>query len=206
MKTIDWTLCLIADAKIAGRNILSHIKEAVEAGVTIVQLRAKTLEIREFLELALQTQEILRTKNIPLIINDRIDVALSSDASGAHLGQEDLPLPLARRIMGRNKLIGTSVNTLEEARQAELHGADYLGVGPVFFTPTKIDQKPILGIPGLKRIRDGVKTPILAIGGITSENAGEIMASGANGIAVVSAILEAKDISAATKELLSSIK
>lgn len=207
MKTFNWKLCLIADAEACSRkNLLFIIQEAVEAGVTLVQLRAKKLRIREFLEFAIKTSEILRPRNIPLIINDRIDIALSCEADGVHLGQEDLPLAFARKLLGKNRLIGLTVNTTEEAIKAEAERADYLGVGPLFFTSSKKNLRPILGLDGLKAIREKVKIPILAIGGINAQNAGDVIASGADGVAVISAILGANDISRATRELLNAVK
>lgn len=206
MKTIDWRLCLVADAEASGnRNLISIIREAVDAGVTLVQLRGKKMDIRAFLNLAIQTSEFLKSQNIPLIINDRIDVALACEADGVHLGQEDLPLPIARKIIGRDKLIGISVSTVTEAEKSEAEGADYIGVGPIFFTSSKKNLRSILGFEGLKAIRNKVKIPILAIGGIKAENAGEVIASGANGIAVISAIMDAKNISEATRNLLEAI-
>lgn len=206
MKTIDWRLCLVADAEASGnRNLISIIREAVDAGVTLVQLRGKKMDIRAFLNLAIQTSEFLKSQNIPLIINDRIDITLACEADGVHLGQEDLPLPIARKIIGRDKLIGISVSTVTEAEKSEAEGADYIGVGPIFFTSSKKNLRSILGFEGLKAIRNKVKIPILAIGGIKAENAGEVIASGANGIAVISAIMDAKNISEATRNLLEAI-
>jgi len=206
MKTINWKLCLVADSDTAGeRNILSIIEEATDEGVTLVQLRGKKLRTREFLELALKASEFLGAKNIPLIINDRIDIALSCNAAGVHLGQQDLPLLYARKILGENKLIGITINTAKEAMAAEERGADYLGVGPVFFTTTKKELKPLLGLEGLRAIKEKVKIPILAIGGINPDNAGDVIATGVEGIAVVSAIQAAEDVRKATRELVEAI-
>ena len=207
MGSIDWTLCLIADTEFAsGRDIIRLTDAAVKEGVTLVQLRAKNLPARDFLHLALKLSEKLRRKKTPLIINDRVDIAFSCGAAGVHLGQDDLPLPYARKILGRHKLIGISVNTAEEAQSAEEEGADYLGVGPVYFTPTKKSGKPSLRLEGLRAIREKVRIPILAIGGINHKNASKVMACGADGIAVISAIWGAKNIHQATKELLAAIK
>ena len=207
MGSVDWTLCLIADTKFAsGKDIIRLTDEAVEEGVTLVQLRAKNLSARDFLHLALRLSENLRRKKTPLIINDRVDIAFSCGAPGVHLGQDDLPLPYARKILGRDKLIGISVNTPEEALSAEEEGADYLGVGPVYFTPTKKNGKPSLGLEGLRAIREKVRIPILAIGGINHKNASTVTACGADGIAVISAIWGAKNIRQATKELLAAIR
>lgn len=197
----------MADSEAAGnRNLISIIREAVDAGVTLVQLRGKNLEIRAFLNLAVQASEFLKSRNIPLIINDRIDVALACEADGVHLGQEDLPLPIARKIMRKERLIGISVNTIKEAEEAEAEGADYIGVGPIFYTSSKEDLRSILGFEGLKAIRNKVKISILAIGGINARNAGDVIVSGADGIAVISAIVDAKNITEATRNLLEAIR
>jgi thiamine-phosphate pyrophosphorylase len=207
MKQIDWTQCLNADTEFrAGRNILPVVEDVVLSGVTLVQLRVKDLPSRDFFNLALKLSRLLKPQNIPLIINDRADIALASSASGVHLGQDDLPLPAARKLLGPDKIIGISVNTASEALAAEKESADYLGVGPVYPTSTKKDLKSILGPPGLKAIRDTIHIPILAIGGINVENVSEVMASGADGVAVISAILGAEDIGRATKELLEAIQ
>jgi thiamine-phosphate pyrophosphorylase len=207
MKRVSWTLCLIADVEAAGRRKLTVlIEKAVDAGATLVQLRSKKLSSRHFFDLALLTSEVLRRKNIPLIINDRLDIALACDADGVHLGQEDLPLHLGRKLLGRQKIIGITVNTAEEAIEAEASGADYLGVGPVFFTATKERLKPVLGLEGLRAIRKKVRLPILAVGGIKAENAAEVMATGVDGIAVASFILGSKDVRGATRELLRAVR
>lgn len=203
MKRIDWRLCLVADIGAAGkRDIVAIIHEAADAGATLIQLRGKNCETRKFLDLALQTSGILKPKGIPLIINDRADVALACGAEGLHLGQQDLPLVHARKILGEDRLIGISVNTLEQAKAAESGGADYLGVGPVYFTSSKDKLPTILGLKGLRTFREKVQIPILAIGGITAENAGDVISSGADGIAVISAIMDANNIIEATQTLL----
>jgi len=196
----------VADAESAGeRNILALIQEAVRGGATMIQLRAKTLSLREFLRISLEASKLFKRENIPLIINDRIDIALACQATGVHLGQEDFPLSFARKILGKKKLIGISVNTEEEALEAEKKGADYLGVGPIFPTPSKKDLKQLLGLDGLRRIREKIKIPILAIGGINAKNAREVIKAGADGIAVISAIMGAEDIRRATRELREAI-
>jgi thiamine-phosphate pyrophosphorylase len=203
---INWKLCLVADAEAAGeRNILTLIQEAIEGGVTLVQLRAKKLSIRKFLEISIEASKLLKREDIPLIINDRIDIALACQSVGVHLGQEDLPLSFAQKILGKKKLIGISVNTEEEALEAEKAGADYLGVGPIFPTLSKTDLKPLLGLDGLRRIREKIEIPILAIGGINKKNAREVIKAGADGVAVISAIMGAEDIRKATRELREAI-
>ena len=204
MREIDWRLCLVADAEAAGkRDLVAIVRDAADAGVTLIQLRGKTLDTRDFLDLALQTSGILKPRGIPLIINDRADVVLASGADGLHLGQQDLPLAYARKILGRERLIGISVNTIEEARAAESGGAGYVGVGPIHFTSSKEKLPTILGLEGLRSIREKVHIPILAIGGIDTNNAKAVITSGADGIAVISAIMGADNISEATEKLLS---
>ncbi len=206
MKKIDWSLYLIADVEaVKERNMLSLIKEATEGGVSVVQLRAKKLNTLEFLEISLNLRQFLKQRKIPFIINDRLDIALAIEADGVHLGPKDLPLRYARKLMGEGKIIGASVNYLEEAIKAEQEGADYLGVGPIYFTPTKEDLRPVLGVEGLIKIRERVKLPIIAIGGINKQNAPQVISKGADGVAVISAILASEDIRKAAKELLDAI-
>jgi thiamine-phosphate pyrophosphorylase len=204
MKKIDWRLCLVADMEAAGkRDIMAIVQEAAAAGVTLVQLRGKHCEAREFLDVAVRMNGLLKPKGIPLIINDRSDIALACEADGLHIGQQDIPLFYARKILGQNRLIGISVNTIEEAHTAEKEGADYVGVGPVYFTSSKDKIPTILGLEGLRAIREQVRIPILAIGGVTVKNARAVVDSGADGIAVISAIMGKDDIAKAAKNLLS---
>jgi thiamine-phosphate pyrophosphorylase len=148
---------------------------------------------------------VLRPKRIPLIINDRSDIAFLCGADGVHLGQDDIPLAAARKILGKSALIGVSVSSHKEALAAEAEGADYLGAGPLFPTLSKADLPPILGLAGLRKIRARVRIPILAIGGVTVGNAGEVVAAGADGVAVISAIASAKDPRRAASKLIESI-
>ena len=204
MKAIDWRLCLVADMEAAGkRDLVAIIQESVEAGATMIQLRGKNCTTREFLDLAVRISGFLNPKGIPLIVNDRADIALACEADGLHLGQQDIPLFFARKILGQNRLIGISVNTIEEAQTAEKEGADYVGVGPVYFTSSKDKLPTILGLEGLRSVREKVHIPILAIGGLTTENSRAVISAGADGIAVISAIMGEDDISEATKSLLS---
>ncbi|MFO7865566.1 MAG: thiamine phosphate synthase [Candidatus Aminicenantes bacterium] len=200
---IDWRLCLVADVDAAcGRNLVAVVEEAVQAGVTCVQLRAKHLDGGLFLALANNLAEILLPQKIPLFINDRVDVAASCRCQGVHLGQNDLPVPQARRILGEKSIIGISINTVQEAKRASQTGADYLGAGPVFQTRSKSTSYPVLGQKGLRTIRNAVDLPILAIGGISPDNAAQVFEAGADGIAVISAILGHGDIKEATGKLV----
>lgn len=203
---IDWRLCFIADSEAAaGRDILQLIAEAVEGGATIIQLRGKKWTSREFLDVGMEAFRFLTAKRIPLIINDRVDIALACGADGVHLGQDDLPLPCARKILGKDRIIGISVATPKEAEAAEMGGADYIGAGPVFGTLSKKDLGQLLGLECLRAIRKKVKLPILAIGGISAANLADVISAGADGVAVISAITAAKNPVQAAIEIIESI-
>jgi thiamine-phosphate pyrophosphorylase len=199
---IDYTLYLVTDRSLLdGRDIMDEVRKAVQGGVTIVQLREKEASSREFYQLAGIMHDYLREINIPLIINDRLDIALAVDAEGLHIGQDDIPLAAARRLLGKDKIIGLSVETLEQARQGEREGADYLGVGPVYYTATKKDINKPLGLEFLSQCRQNTSIPLVAIGGISSRNLAQVKRSGVNGAAVVSAILGNADVEKAAREL-----
>jgi thiamine-phosphate diphosphorylase len=204
---IDWRLCFIADSEAAaGRDVLQLVVEAVEGGATIIQLRGKKWTSREFLEIGLKAVRFLRSKKTPLIINDRVDIALACDAHGVHLGQDDIPLAHARAVLGKKKIIGISAATPEEAKAAEKGGADYIGVGPVFDTMSKTDPGPILGPAGLSEIRKRVRIPMIAIGGISVANVSEVISAGADGVAVISAIASAVDPKKEATKFIESIE
>ncbi|PID75445.1 MAG: thiamine phosphate synthase [Deltaproteobacteria bacterium] len=188
----DYTLYLVTDRGLSlGRSSLDIVEEAVGGGVTCVQIREKTCSAREFVGEAKGLQNLLKPVGIPLIVNDRIDVAMAVGAAGVHLGQQDIDLRDARKILGADFIIGISVESVEDALTAEAGGADYLGVSPVFATSTKRDTAPALGLSGLAAIRETVDLPLVAIGGINHRNCAEVIAAGADGIAVVSAIVSA---------------
>jgi thiamine-phosphate pyrophosphorylase len=199
---IDYSLYLVTDRKLArGRTTLEVVQAAVRGGVTCVQLREKSCSTREFIEEARAIKGFLSASAIPLIINDRVDVALGIQADGVHLGQTDMPLSMARSIVGSGMLIGISAESLQDAVEAEKMGADYLGVSPIYDTPTKTDTAPSLGLEGLHRIRSAVKLPLVGIGGLNLTNAGEVVANGADGVAVVSAIVSAENCETAARRL-----
>jgi len=186
-------LHLVTDRSLSlGRSLVEVVREAVAGGVTCVQLREKDCSTREFLEEALLLKELLRPQGLPLIINDRVDIALAIGADGVHLGQSDLPILHARRLLGPDCLIGISAESLDDALEAEQQGADYIGISPVFSTPTKTDTAPALGLEGLRRIREQVRIPLVGIGGINLSNARQVIDAGADGVAVVSAIMSAE--------------
>jgi len=204
--TKDYSLYLVTDRGLSrGRTTLQIVAAAVAGGVTCVQLREKTCSTREFIEQARAVQSFLKSRGIPLIINDRIGVALAVKADGVHLGQNDMPIETARDILKDSMFIGISAETLENAVEAEKCGADYIGVGPIFPTNTKADAASPLGPEGFLEIRKAVKIPLVAIGGLNQENAGDIVRKGAEGIAVVSAIVSADDPENAARELKNMI-
>lgn len=204
---IDWRLCFIADSEAAaGRDLLQLVAEAVEGGATIIQLRGKKWTSRDFLGLGSKAVRLLRSKKIPVIINDRLDIALACEADGVHLGQDDMPISYARKLLGKDRIIGISAATPVEAEAAERGGADYIGAGPVFSTSSKRDLGPPLGLQGLRTIRQKVQIPILAIGGISSANVSDVVSAGADGVAVISAIASAPNPKTAATELIESIE
>ncbi|MEN6441512.1 MAG: thiamine phosphate synthase [Syntrophobacter sp.] len=205
-REIDYSLYLVTDRVLAGGRCLDEIvRQSIEGGVTVVQLREKNLGTRDFLARAVALRRVTCEMGIPLIINDRVDIALACEADGVHLGQEDMDSATARRLVGKNMIIGVSVNTPKEAMEAEGAGADYLGAGPVFATPTKTDTSPPTGLSGIGEIRRVVGLPLVAIGGISSANAGEIVRCGADGVAVVSAIIASKHPGLSAREILAEV-
>ncbi len=206
-RRIDWTLYLVTDPGLArGRPMGEIVRAAVEGGVTVVQIRDKGGTSRALYEEALEMRRLLDALNRPLIVNDRLDIALAVGAAGVHLGQGDLPCAAARRIAGRRMVIGVSVSTVDEAVAAERDGADYVSVSPVFPTPTKTDTPAPAGLAGLRAIRLSVALPVVAIGGANAGNAADLVAAGADGVAVVSAIMSASDPRGAAKEILQAIR
>ena len=201
-QNIDYSLYLVTDQGLArGGSTLEIVKAAVSGGVSCVQLREKECPTLEFIEQAMAIKKFLSAEGIPLIINDRLDVAQAINADGVHLGQTDMPLDMARAIVQDSMIFGISAESLEDAVEAEKGGADYLGVSPIYATPTKTDTAPPLGLQGLRQIRAAVNIPLVGIGGLNRDNAAEAIRNGADGIAVVSAIVSAGDPQAAAAEL-----
>ncbi len=199
---MNWILYVITDAQLArGRSHREVIRAAIAGGATVVQYREKAGTTRQLIEEAQALRDLTRQLGVPLIVNDRVDIALAVDADGVHVGQDDMPAPIARKLMGPGKIVGVSATNLEEALQAERDGADYLGAGPIFATPTKPDAAPPIGLDGLAEICRRVSIPVIAIGGINEENAAAVIEAGADGIAVVSAVVAAPDVEAAARRL-----
>ena len=202
--SIDYSLYLVTDDSSNKRKFLKTIEEAILGGVSVVQLREKEASSLYFYNIALKVKEITDKYNIPLIINDRIDIALAIDAEGVHLGQSDLPCKIARKIIG-NKILGISASNIDEAVTAEAEGATYIGSGAIFNTKTKDDADSVT-IEELTSIVQSVNIPVVAIGGINEKNAHKLKDTGINGISVVSAIMQSENPKIASENLLNIIK
>ncbi|MEN6566469.1 MAG: thiamine phosphate synthase [Veillonellales bacterium] len=205
-KTVkDYRLYLVTDRSLLReKDFCQSIEQAIIGGVTFLQLREKSLSTLEFYRQAVQVKALAAKYNIPFVINDRLDIALAVDADGLHIGQDDMPLEAARRLLGPEKIIGVSAATVEEAVLAEKQGADYLGVGAVFATATKTDADTV-NLEELRRIKQQVTIPVVAIGGINESNVQQAMAAGIDGVSVVSAILGRDDIQQAANHLFQLI-
>jgi len=203
----DYSVYLVTDRQLSrGRTTAEVVGAAIRGGVSCVQLREKNCSTRDFIEEALAIHELLHQHKIPLIINDRVDVALAVKANGVHLGQTDMPCIAARRLLPDSMIIGISTESLDDAIKAEKDGADYLGVSPIYATPTKTDAAPPLGLEGLRAIRAAVDVPLVGIGGLNAANTKEVIQNGADGVAVVSAIVAADDPEDATRGLVEIVK
>jgi thiamine-phosphate pyrophosphorylase len=195
-------LYLVTDRTLCGQRSLEYlIGQALEGGVAYVQLREKNVSTRFFIEEARNIKALTSRYRVPLIINDRLDVALAVEAEGVHIGQDDMPYAAARKLMGPQSIIGLSVETWDDVVKAQELDVDYLGVSPVFATPTKTDTKGSWGLEGVARIRTYSRHPLVGIGGLNASNAHDVIMAGAECIAVVSAICAAPDTFRATREL-----
>jgi thiamine-phosphate diphosphorylase len=194
-------LYVITDPHLGGGHLMGA-RAALQGGARIIQLRDKEATTRQLVEYAQSLRTLTREYGALLIINDRLDVALAVEADGVHLGQDDLPVALARRIAGERLIIGVSAETVEEALRAEADGADYLGVGPMFATDTKPDAGVPVGPERLRAIKERVSIPVFGIGGITLQNAPQVLMAGADGICVISAIFTAPEPVQATRQLV----
>ena len=188
-----------------GRTLLEVVRESLDGGVTMLQLREKTLEEGAFLEEARALQALCRERHVPFIVNDNVDIARAMGADGVHVGQEDMAAKKARAILGPDKILGVSAHNPEEARKAQEDGADYLGCGAAFVTGTKLDAKPITA-EMMKAVTESVEIPVVAIGGITEDNIPKLTGRGLAGAAVVSAIFAAEDPRKASERLLEKIR
>ena len=185
-------------------NFLEKVETACRLGVTIIQLREKNLTTNQYYQLAKQVKEITDAYQIPLIIDDRLDVCLAVDAAGLHIGDDELPVSVARKVLGPEKILGVTAKTVKRALEAETSGADYLGTGAIFPTTTK-ENAPITLISTLKTICQRVAIPVVAIGGLTSENIDQLIGTGIAGVAVVRDLMQAEDIEAKTQAFLTKL-
>ncbi|WP_049546480.1 thiamine phosphate synthase [Streptococcus mitis] len=186
------------------QSFLEKIETACRSGVTIVQLREKNLTTNQYYQLAKQVKEITDAYQVPLIIDDRLDVCLAVDAAGLHIGDDELPVSVARQVLGPEKILGVTAKTVKRALEAEEGGADYLGTGAIFPTTTK-ENAPITLISTLKTICQRVAIPVVAIGGLTSENIDQLIGTGIAGVAVVRDLMQAEDIEAKTQAFLTKL-
>jgi thiamine-phosphate pyrophosphorylase len=201
MKNLDLSLYLVTDKSDDVEKFLKTIEEAIKGGVNVVQIREKTADTLDFYNLALKVKEITTKYNVPLIINDRVDIALAIDADGVHVGQSDMPCDVTRRLIGEDKILGVSAATVDEAKKAEKDGADYIGTGAVFPTATK-DDAPSVTKAELKEVVESVNIPVVAIGGINLENASQLNDTGIAGLSVVSAIMSSDNPKESSQKLL----
>lgn len=200
-------LYLVTDRALSlGRSLEEVVSEAVAGGVTIVQLREKDAPTGEFVQLGKRLKEILKPYGVPLIINDRVDVALAVDAEGVHIGQSDMPYEIARELLGPDKIIGLSVESMDDVAEANQFDVDYIGISPVYGTPTKTDTAEPFGLEGLRKAVAMSVHPTVAIGGMNKDTAAEVMQTGTDGIAVVSAISSALSPREAASDLLAIVK
>ncbi len=200
--TVDWRVYVLTDRTLAGSRPLPEIiRQAVAGGASVVQLRDKSASGRELYALGRELLPITRAADIPLIVNDRVDIALAINADGVHVGQDDLPAAIVRELIGSHRLLGVSVETVEQAQVAAAAGADYLGVGTVYATSTKPDTNPPIGVVGVAQIVQASSLPCVAIGGINATNAVPLVQAGVAGVAVISAVIAAADPALAAYQL-----
>lgn len=206
-RALDLSLYLVVGTPLpAGRSLQALVRDAIVGGVTVVQLRRKGEAARAFVEEARALRGVLHPLDVPLIVNDRVDVALAADADGVHVGQDDLRVADVRRLVGDRLYVGLSVTSVAEAHAVNPALVDYVGVGPVFETPSKPDAAPALGLQGVHDIYDVLRVPSVAIGGISPSNAADVVAAGVDGVAVISAICAAADPRGAAASLRAVVR
>lgn len=205
-QSIDYTLYLCTDRDLmSSKTIEESVEASIKGGCTLVQLREKDCSSKDFYELAVRVKKITDSYNVPLIINDRVDIAMAVDAAGVHVGQSDLPATVVRKIIGNDKIIGVSAANLNEAKKAVADGADYLGIGAMFTTNTKKDARDV-SINELMEIKNQVDIPVVAIGGINLKTVDKLKETGIDGIAVISAIVSQENVEEAAKQMYQAFK
>jgi len=197
------SIYLLTDPNLSsGRTHEEVVRESIAGGAKIIQLRDKIATTRKLIEIGKKLREITLKAGVIFIVNDRVDIALSVDADGVHLGEDDMPIAYARKILGEGKIIGISVDNVEKAKIAEAEGADYIALGPIFSTKTKINAGEPVGVEEIKKVKSIVRLPVIAIGGINLQNIQLVAMAGADSVAVISAVVGAPDIRRAMKELV----
>jgi len=204
-KQLSGLYVIIDTQALEGRSHVEAATQAIRGGAKTIQLRDKLLSTKELLPIAQELKKLCAEHNVLFIINDYLDLVLAADADGLHLGQDDLPIKVARKLLPIDKIIGSSTTTVDRAVAVESEGADYIAVGSIYPTPSKETAK-VVGLDRLRQIRQAVTLPLVAIGGITKDNVGEVMTAGANSVAIISAILQAKDIAAAARQIVDELE
>jgi thiamine-phosphate pyrophosphorylase len=205
-RRFDLSVYLVTDTRLSGpRGVAAVAAAAARGGVTIVQLRDPDATTRALIAAAGALQAVLAPYGVPLMINDRVDVALAVGADGVHLGDRDMPAAMARRLLGPGRIVGVTVHDAAEARAVDTEIADYAGIGPVFATTTKTEARPAIGVDGFRALRRLVPLPVVGIGGIDAARAADVIAAGADGVAVVSAICAAPDPEAAARAIAAAV-
>lgn len=202
---VDFKLYLITDRKQTKMPLPDAVRLALQGGVRAIQVREKDVPVQELLALSQELRNLTKEFGAQLFINDRVDVAVAVDADGVHLGHESMPADAVRKIVGPNMLIGVSTHNLDEAKKAEVDGADFVTFGPVFSTPSKMAYGAPVGIEALRIAKNNIRIPVFGIGGIKQENVAEVVLTGADGIAIISAILSADDITKAAHDMVHEV-
>jgi len=201
------SIYLLTDPNLSsGRTHEEVVRESIAGGAKIIQLRDKIATTRKLIEIGKKLREMTLKAGVIFIVNDRVDIALSVDADGVHLGEDDMPIAYARKILGEGKIIGISVDNVEKAKIAEAEGADYIALGPIFSTKTKINAGEPVGVEEIKKVKSIVRLPVIAIGGINLQNIQLVAMAGADSVAVISAVVGAPDIRRAMKELVEKME
>lgn len=204
-KLKDFGLYFITDSKLTKKTVIDDVKSAIKGGVRVIQYREKDAPTKQMFQEAKEIKELCQKNKVIFLINDRLDIALAVDADGVHIGQDDIPYNTARKLLGKNKIIGVTVHDLKESIDAEKKGADYIGLSPIFETSTKADAGKACGTGMIKDTVKKIKIPIVAIGGINKSNIGEVLKSGAKNVAIISAILTMDNVEQVVKNFIRKI-